>query len=429
MPVAVFGLGYVGLPLALSFAMRGCKVIGVDTNRELVGSINAGMTDYYEHYRGKSIREILKEQLEAGNFVAVPDASRAMRECKEIIVTVGIPVVNGRLETGFIKSCAREIAGGLKRGDLVLVRSTVTPGFTREVILPILESSGLKAGKDFYLAYSSERIAEGRAFEEFESMPALVGGLDPASTEKACKLLGIITKAEIYRASSFEVVETTKVIENISRDVNIALVNELARLTKAMNVDIFEVIELANTHKRVNLLKPGPGVGGYCIPNALYYLMPKAEEFKAALSLMEEARRVNDKMPAYVAGLVMGLLSVEPGKAKVAALGVAMKDYSSDDRLSPALKVIEILRGKGIEVAAFDPAVPAKYEFMKDSFEEALEGSHGAVILALQKGIDYFNLNKFKEMMSKEGTPFIVDTRNVYGRGRRKESGIIIESI
>lgn len=426
--VAVFGLGFVGLPLALSFAMRGCKVYGIDINEELVAEINAGVTHHQEGYRGEGIRQILRRELDAGRFTATTRPAEAMGVCDNIIITVGLPVSDGIPYTGHLEECARSVSAGLKKGDLVVVRGTLVPGMTRGMVLPILEESGLKAGEDFDLAYSSERIAEGKAFDEFENMPGLVSGYDRRAALRAKEMLSVVTRAELTVASSFEVVETAKVVENVSRDVNIALVNELTRFTKALGIDVFEVIALANTHQRVNLLTPGPGVGGYCIPNALHYIAPRADELGVNLALMKTARKVNEEMPSYVVSLVMKRLRVPPSEARVAVLGIAMKDYSSDDRCSPALKIISLLERAGVEVRAFDPAVPTKYPFSVDGLEQALKGAHGAIALARQEGIDYSDLNRFKQLMSGEGTPFIIDTKKIC-TGCEVPAGLTLDSL
>jgi nucleotide sugar dehydrogenase len=427
--VAVFGLGFVGLPLALSFAMRGCEVVGVDVDDSLVAALNNGSTHHREWYHRTPIQKILQDQLENGRFRATGDAGEALACCRNVIVTVGLPVVDGQHSLEYLESACNAIAAGLKPGDLILIRSTVVPGTTRGFILPLLEKSGLKAGRDFHLAYSSERIAEGKAFDEFENMPTVVGGIDKASRDRAMELLGIVTRAELVPATSIEVVETAKVMENISRDVDIAMVNEFARFTKALGIDIFETIRITNTHKRVKLLLPGPGVGGYCIPNALHYLAPKADELGVPLSLLRTARRVNADVPAYVAGLVLKNLPVPAADAKVAVFGFAMKDYSNDDRQSPALDVIAILRRAGIKVAAYDPAVPCDYDFTVSTFEEALARAHGIAVLAKQEDVDYFNFKQFKKLMNPTTKPFIVDTRNIYDREKAEKAGFTLETI
>lgn len=427
--VCVFGLGFVGLPLALSFAMRGCEVTGVDVDRQLVEELNQGVTHHLESYNGTPIQDILRTQLDAGRFRATVDCRSALATCDNIIVTVGVPVDNGFHDLNPVLEVSHSIARGLKKGDLVLIRSTLIPGTTREKLLPILEESGLKAGKDFYLAYSSERIAEGRAFYEFENMPAALSGIDPESTERAAQLLAIVTKAEITRASSMEVVETAKVMENISRDVDIAMINEFARFTKAMGLDIFEVVRVANTHQRVNLLTPGPGVGGYCLPNALFYLLPKARELGVDLNLLTTARSINDSVPRYVAGLALRNLPVPPARARLAVLGIAMKDFSNDDRMSPALFVIQALQEAGCEVKAFDPAVPARYPFKVDSLADAVRDTHGILVLARQDNIAFHDFVLFHELMARDGQLFIVDTKNVYRRSECEAAGFHLETL
>ncbi len=426
--IAVFGLGFVGLPFALLCAARGSRVTGVEINADLVRALSQGHTDLLEAYQDVPIQEVLREQLACGRFRVTTDAAAALAASEDIVVTVGVPVNQGVPDTGPLEAAARAIAAGLRPGQLVLVRSTVTPGTTRRLVLPILEESGLKAERDFFLAYAPERIAEGRAFEEFENMPTVVAGVGPRSLGRARELLGLVTRAEIVETSSLEVAETAKVLENLSRDVDIALVNEFAAFTKELGVDIFEVIRVANTHKRVNLLLPGPGVGGYCVPNALYYLLPRALELGASLRLAQLARQINDEVPRRVAGMVLRCLPVPPAAARVAVLGIAMKDFSNDDRLSPALAVISHLQEAGVTVRAFDPVVPKRYPFSAATLEEALRGAHGVVVLARQHGIPYHDLALFRELLAGDG-PFIVDTRNIYSRGEVEAAGIRLETL
>uniref|UniRef100_A0A7C2EJ77 Nucleotide sugar dehydrogenase n=1 Tax=Ammonifex degensii TaxID=42838 RepID=A0A7C2EJ77_9THEO len=412
--IAVFGLGFVGLPLSLCFTLAGCRVTGVDVNAGLVEEINRGITHHQEQYRGTPIQDILRQELARGSFRATTDPREALASVQDIIVTVGLPVAGGEPDAGLLAACLRSVAAGLKPGDLVLVRSTLVPGMMRRLVKPLLEESGLRAGKDFYLGYAPERIAEGRAFEEFVTMPVVVSGINEESLIEAAGLLKLITRAEVYPASSFEVAEVAKLIENISRDVNIALVNELSAVTQALGVSIFEVVRLANTHKRVKLLQPGPGVGGYCLPNAFYYLLPVAQEAGVELELMPAARRVNDAMPRRVAATVLRLLPVPPAQARVAVLGLAMKDFSSDSRQSPALKVVEHLEEAGVKVRAFDPVVPRIYPFQVESLEKAMDGAHGAVILARQKGMTLEDPAVFARFLDP-AAPFVVDAKNVCG--------------
>lgn len=431
--VAVFGQGYVGLPLSLSFAFRGCRVIGVDVVDGLVRDINSGITHHTESFEGKSIQQILKEQLELKNFRATTDEEGAVLSCNNIIVTVGIPVVGGRHRLSDLTECVTHIGKRLKKGDLVIIRSTVIPGTTTEVLMPILEKeSGMKAGEDFYLAYSSERIAEGRAFEEFAYMPTVVGGINEESTERAAELLGIVCKADVIKASSIEVVETSKVFENVQRDVNLAMVQEFAKFARGMKLDIHEIVRVANTHKRVNLLSPGPGVGGYCIPNAYHYLEPRAEKMRVSLDLLKLSRENNSSLPETMVDLFEEELK-KTGKsirgANVGILGIAMKDYSNDDRLSPPIEIIKILEKRGAKVYAYDPAVPTQYDFKVSKLKDALNNRDGILVLAKQKEFDEMDV-KFLLSEIHKGT-VIMDHRSLFTglKNELAKSGIQYKSI
>lgn len=431
--LAVFGMGYVGLPLSLSFAFRGCSVVGVDVVEDLVDDINKGITHHTESFEGKSIQEILGEQLKEKNFHAVTDGEEAVKKCNNIIVTVGIPVRNGKHDLSDLVECLTHIGRKLKKGDLVIIRSTVIPGTTNEKLLPILErESGMKAGEDFYLAYSSERIAEGRAFEEFAYMPTVVGGINEESANRARALLSIVCKADVIIASSIEVVEASKVFENVQRDVNLAMVQEFARFAEGMDLDIHEIVGVANTHKRVNLLNPGPGVGGYCIPNAYYYLEPKAEEIGVSLDVLKLSREKNSKLPEVMVNLFEREL-IKTGKklqgARIGVLGIAMKDYSNDDRLSPPIDIIRILEKKGAVVFAYDPAVSTEYAFKVSRLDAALEDKDGIIILAKQKEFDDIDLSYIFDKVNK-GT-VLMDIRSMF-TGFKKElldGGILYKSV
>lgn len=431
--VAVFGQGYVGLPLSLSFAFRGCSVIGVDVVDNLVRDINNGITHHTESFEGKSIQEILKEQLMLNNFQATTNGESAVEKCNNIIVTVGIPVINGKHNLRDLEECIIHIGRKLKKGDLVIIRSTVIPGTTNEKLMPILEKeSGMKAGEDFYLAYSSERIAEGRAFDEFAYMPTVVGGINEESAKRASSLLSIVCKTDVIIASSIEIVEASKVFENVQRDVNLAMVQEFARFAQGMNLDIHEIVRVANTHKRVNLLSPGPGVGGYCIPNAYHYLEPKAEELGVSLDILRLCREKNSRLPEVMVNLFEREL-VKSGKsitgARVGVLGIAMKDYSNDDRLSPPIEIIKILENRGVTVFAYDPAVPTQYDFKITNLEDALKDKDGIMVLAKQKEFDGVDAHYLLDMVNK-GT-VLMDHRSLFTRFKNEllEGGILYKSV
>lgn len=423
--VVVFGQGYVGLPLSLSFAFRGCKVTGVDVVAGLVDNINNGITHHTESFEGKSIQNILKEQLKSGSFRATTGDESIMKDNNNFIVTVGIPVRNGKHDLGDLIECVTGIAKKLKKGDLVIIRSTVIPGTTREKILPILEKeSNMKAGEDFYLAYSSERIAEGKAFDEFAYMPTVVGGINYESAQRAKEMLSVVCKTDVVIANSIEVVEAAKVFENVQRDVNLAMVQEFARFAEGMELDINEIVRVANTHKRVNLLSPGPGVGGFCIPNAYHYLEPKAAEIGVSLDLLALAREKNSKLPEVMVNLFERELKKadkELSGAKIGVLGFAMKDYSNDDRLSPPIDIIKILEQRGAVVYAYDPAVPTAYDFKVDNIKAAIEDKAGIMILAKQKEFDSLEIAELLDLVTT-GT-VIFDTRSLFTAHREELKG------
>ncbi|WP_234410534.1 nucleotide sugar dehydrogenase [Caldalkalibacillus mannanilyticus] len=281
--VAVIGLGFIGLPLSLSYAMKGANVIGIDVNQTLIEEINRGHSHHLEYYQGKSLQDILREQLQAKSFRATTSYQEAAEVVDHYIITVGVDVKNGDPQFAHLQSAMETLASVLKKNDTVLVRSTVVPGTTEEMVKPILERGGLEAGKDFYLGYSSERIAEGRAFEEFITMPLAVGGINEESRIKARELLQVVTEAPIHE-TEIKIVETAKVVENIQRDVNIAMVQEIARFAEATGMDTYELIKTANTHTRVQLLVPGPGVGAivYRMPSTIYY--PKRKNIRFLLN-------------------------------------------------------------------------------------------------------------------------------------------------
>jgi UDP-N-acetyl-D-mannosaminuronic acid dehydrogenase len=410
--VAVIGLGFVGLPLSLSYAMKGANVVGIDVNQPLIDEINKGNSHHLEYYQGKSLQDILREQIKEGRFRGTTSYPEAAKQVDHYIVTVGVDVRNGDPQLAHLQSAIDSLAAVLKKGDTVLLRSTVVPGTTEEVVKPLLEKTGLQAGVDFYLGYSSERIAEGRAFEEFIHMPLAVGGINEESARRVKELLQLVTQANIHE-TDINIVETAKVLENIQRDVNIAMVQQFARFAEAMEMDTYELIKTVNTHTRVNLLTPGPGVGGYCLPNALYYLLPKAKELNVSTDLLETARQINDNIPKMIADEVERGLKLQ-GKAitgaKVAVLGLAMKDFSNDDRISPPHQVVQHLLQSGAQVAAYDPAVHSSYEYKVDTLNDAIQGADALVYLAVQE--EFIELDWDGVLARMEAKPVLYDAKN-----------------
>lgn len=423
-PLTVFGLGYVGLPLALSYAMKGCRVYGIDVSGTLVNELRSGFTQHLENYRGKPIGEILKENLESRRFIPGCDPENAFESSDKYIVTVGIPVKGAHLDLEPLGNVFTTLSRGLKKGDTVIIRSTLVPGTTEEFILPILEKSGLQAGEDYHLIYCPERISEGNAFDELERLPVIISGIDEASIDMGKRIIKMISAVDPVPVSGIKLAETAKLIENVQRDVNIALANELSAFCKNMGVDIFELQNAVNTHPRVNLLKPGPGVGGYCIPNAFRYLEPQALKTGSSIGLLRLSREINHHVPQRIAEEIRMLaasLGKKPEETKIAVLGMAMKDNCCDDRQSPAVDIINLLIGSGFPVKAYDPWVAGPYPFKSKTLEECLDRADCLLIAAVQKDIPFNDFPLYRSLMNENA--FIYDTRNIVDKSEASRQG------
>jgi len=355
--ISVIGLGYVGLPLAKGFAGKGFKVIGIDLDEKKVQAINQGQS-YLKDIDGEEIALLVKE----GKLRATTDY-RPAREADVIFICVPTPFDRWRTpDLSFVEKATHSLVPYLRRGHLIILQSTTYPGTTEELVRPILESSGLKAGEDFYLAFSPERINPGDKIHTVENTPKVVGGLTPRCTELAALVLSQLCP-QVHKVSSPRVAEMTKLLENIFRAVNIALVNEMALLCERMGIDVWEVIEAAST-KPFGFMPfyPGPGVGGHCIPVDPFYLAWKAREYDFHTRFIELAAEVNEAMPYHVVGLVDKALESQ-GKtirgSTILVLGVAFKKDVDDPRNSPAERIIELLIRRGAKVEYNDPYIPS----------------------------------------------------------------------
>jgi UDP-N-acetyl-D-glucosamine dehydrogenase len=356
--IAVIGCGYVGLPLALAYAEAGFRVIGVDIDASRVAALSAGKS-----YILDVAEDRLSAQVRAGRIRATTDPA-VLRDADVIFVAVPTPFDRSKQpDLSFVIEVARQIAKELRHDQLVILESTTFPGTTDEVLRPILEASGLKAGSDFYLAFSPERIDPGSKSYRIDNTPKVVGGVDEESTALAVLVLQqVITASNVHPVSSPRVAEMTKLLENTFRAVNIALVNELAVLCDRMGLDVWEVIGAAAT-KPYGFMPffPGPGVGGHCIPVDPYYLAWKAREYDFHTKFIELAAETNLEMPFFTVDRIRRLLnrnSLSLTGAKILVLGVAFKKDIDDARNSPAIRVIEILRNEGAAVSYHDPFVP-----------------------------------------------------------------------
>ncbi|MCD6550931.1 nucleotide sugar dehydrogenase [Thermotoga sp.] len=408
--VGVIGLGYVGLPLAVEKAKAGYRVIGFDIQKKRVDMVNAGI-----NYIGDVVDEELKDLVEKGMIRATTDFSE-LKNCD--VATICVPTPLGKYkepDLTYVINTAKEIARYLHREMLVVLESTTYPGTTEEVVLPILESTGLKVGEDFYLAFSPERVDPGNKIYKTKNTPKVVGGVTEKCTELARILYESVLEAPVHTVSSPKVAEMSKILENTFRLVNISLINEVTILARKMGIDIWEVIDAAAT-KPFGFMPfyPGPGAGGHCIPIDPFYLAYKAKEYDVRLDLVEMAGEINDFMPEYVVMRVQDILNERRkplNGSKVLLLGVAYKGDIDDVRESPALKVWYHLERKKAIVEFFDPYVPevkreGTIHKRVDLTEEYLKSVDIVVITtAHRNGVDYNFVVRH--------APVVFDTKNI----------------
>ncbi len=412
--VGVIGLGYVGLPYSVAIAQAGFRVIGIDVNRERVEKINAGIS-ITEDVSSEELREVIGK-----NFVATTDYS-SIKDIDVINICVPTPFTRTKdPDISYIKNSMLSLIPYLKKGTLIILRSTTYPGTTREVLKPMVEEKGFIAGEDVFLAFSPERINPGDKKYGIKNTPIVVGGLTKKCTELAKEFLQSYI-SHVFPVSSPEVAELTKLLENIFRSVNIALVNELAMLCERMgNIDIWEVISAAST-KPFGFMPfyPGPGIGGHCILVDPYYLSWKAREYDFHSDFIEFAAKVNENMPYFVVNKMYHIIN-RYGKSisdsKVLFLGVAFKGDISDTRNSPAIKVMEIIEGSVKKMDYHDPHVPqvkinGKLYNSIDLTPEIVSSYDMVVITTPHKSVDYEMVKKYSRI--------IFDTRNII-----KERGI-----
>jgi UDP-N-acetyl-D-glucosamine dehydrogenase len=407
--VAVVGAGYVGLPLATTFAEAGCRVLVVDVVEAVVAGINRG-----ESHIEDVANERFAPLVEQGLVRATTDYAD-MRAADAILIALPTPLSRQREpDLSIVTAATRGVAEVLREGQVVVLESTTWPGTTREVLQPILEqATGLKAGEGFYLAMSPERVDPGREDWTTKTTPKVLGGITPECTRRAAEVYRRALDT-VHEVSTPEAAELTKLLENIFRSVNIALVNELAMLCDRMGIDIWEVVDAAST-KPFGYMRfsPGPGLGGHCIPIDPFYLTWKAREFGFYTEFIELAGKVNEEMPYFCRSLVSQALNHHAQKAmkgsKILVLGVAYKPDISDMRESPAVKIVSLLQKAGAEVSYHDPHVPSFSEHGVELESVALEPAayDCVVVVTDHSSIDYDAL--------VEEAAVVVDLRNATG--------------
>jgi UDP-N-acetyl-D-glucosamine dehydrogenase len=385
--VGIIGLGYVGLPLAVAFAQEGCEVVAVDLDAAKVQMLREGES-YVEDVPSERLREVL-------DLISPASSYEALGGVDAVLMCVPTPLTpNREPDLGPLVESAQALAAVLKTGQLVVLESTTYPGTTRERVAPLLEQSGLQAGRDFHLAFSPERVDPGRTDYTLRTTPKVLGGLTDACAASAEALYKLVCD-HVVRVSSPEAAELTKLLENIFRSVNIALVNELAMLTDRMGIDIWEVVDAAAS-KPYGFMRfdPGPGMGGHCLPVDPFYLSWRAREFDMTTEFIELAGKVNQQMPYHCVAKAQRALN-EAGLsvkgARVAVIGVSYKPGVGDVRESPALKILDLLGELGAEICYHDPHVPV----LKDTglaslpLEQALEGADLALIVTAHPGVNH----------------------------------------
>ncbi len=407
--VGVIGLGYVGLPLNLCFAEKGFRSIGFDIDKTKVDALNSG-TSYIKHIPAERI----KKAKDSGCFIATTDYAK-MKECDAILIAVPTPLNKNREpEMEFVVSSCEAVSKQLRSSQLVVLESTTYPGTTDELMVPILEKSGLKLDKDFYVGFSPEREDPNNKDYRTETIPKVVGATSPDGLEVANKLYQQIVVRTVP-VSSTRVAEATKLMENIFRSVNIALVNELKMAFMKMDIDIWEVIEGAKT-KPFGFMPfyPGPGLGGHCIPIDPFYLTWKAREYGVTTRFIELAGEINTAMPAFVVQRTMDALN-EVGKplkgSKILLLGLAYKANVDDDRESPSYELMKELEEKGAIVAYNDPYVPViriTREHPQYAGKKSVELSKGYDAIVISTAHDEYKKIDFKSL----NIP-VIDSRNV----------------
>ena len=405
--ICLLGLGYVGLPTAAILAVNGFHVIGVDPKREVVDSINSGEVLLDE----VGLKTLVQAAVNSGNLRAQTDPAPA----DAFIIAVPTPIRDDQsADLSYVEQAARSILPHLRPGNLVVLESTVPPGTTSGMLVGILSESGLVPGRDLFVAHCPERVLPGRILAELVQNDRVVGGIDDESGERAASIYRRIVEGEVLVVSAVAA-ELVKLVENASRDVAIAFANEVARISHEQGVDAREVIALANRHPRVNILQPGPGVGGHCIPVDPWFLISAAPE---AARLIRTAREINDSQPLWIAERALQELAGVPDP-KVSLWGVAYKGNVDDPRETPALKVLTALEKRGVRVSAVDFHVKRFPRELED-LETSVTGADLILLLTDHREFGFLEPEAIGQRMRHR---VLFDTRGCLPRERWQQAG------
>ena len=430
--IMVVGLGKVGLPLALVFADSGLNVTGVDINLKTVELLNKGILPHYE----PKVPELLKKCIENGKFKAVTDSTGAAKD-SDIIIMVVPTLISTDKEPNItaVEKAAEFVGKGLKKGSIVIIESTVPPGTTEGIVKDTLErESGLKACADFGLAFCPERVQSPQVVDDIrKNYPKIVGGIDKKSTEIASALYSFINEKGVITVKNPKTAEMEKVVENTYRDINIAFANELALISGKLGIDVMEIIDVANTQPFCNILRPGAGVGGHCIPMDPYYLIDEAKKIGLDVNLLENARKINDFMPKHVVDLVKeGLSDMNKNiqESKIAVLGVSYKENTDDYRYSPSKDIINYLNDNKAYINTFDPYVDDVNDLKVEHFNdlrECVKDTDCIIIATAHKEFLEMDLNEIK-LLTNEKCLFI-DGRCVFNPDNILDAGFIFRGV
>lgn len=421
--VGIVGLGYVGLPLAREFCRGGARVLGFDINSKTVGLINKGRSPI-KHIS----HETMAKMIGAGLFRATDDMTQLFQP-DALLICVPTPLTKNREpDLRYVESTARTIAKHLRKGQLVVLESTTYPGTTREVVLPILEQSGLKVEKDFFLAFSPEREDPGNRQFRTATIPKVVGACGRQSLKRALAVYGLAIQT-LVPVESCEVAEAAKILENTYRCVNIALVNELKMLFDRMGIDVWEVIRAASTKPfGFSAFYPGPGLGGHCIPIDPFYLTWKARQYGLATQFIELAGQINTNMPHYVIGRLIDALNERRQSLKgsrVLVLGLAYKPDIDDVRESPSLELIELLKDKGAKVDYSDPYIPQTHRQRQYDLQMKSKRLTAKMLAGYDAVLIATNHSDYDYDWIVEHARLVVDTRNATAKVRTGRSRIV----
>lgn len=417
--IGIFGLGHIGLPTAAILANNNIHVLGADVNENTVNNINQGICNFEE----PGLNSLVKDAVKNNYLSATTDLEYVANTCDIIIVIVPTPIFeNKKADLTYVISACESIKKGLKKGNLVIIESTVPPETGINVIKPLLEESGLICGEDFYLSYSPERALPNNTIFEMTHNARIIGGFNEKSADLTAQLYSYITQGEIIKVKNITSAEMVKLMENTYRDVNIALSNELAKICEKINVNANEVINAANYHPRVNLHTPGPGVGGHCIPIDPYFLIEIAEKYGETAKLISDSRLINDSMPDHVLSI---LSKFNDGISTVSVLGIAYKGNVDDVRETPSKKLIELLIKNGYRVVANDPIVKKEvietFNVDSVSYEDSLKSD----CIIIMTDHDMYKELKPEQVKDK----LVISTKPILDSDKFREAGINFQAI